>query len=147
MSVSPIPVMTWAGVSSRRSRTRMSPGLTWSLRRARWGAPGQDEEVVAFVEGQVQAAGDGGDHLFRGLRAALAFDAAVVVSGHVAQRGDLFAAEPAGTPAGAVRQSDVLRLQRLAAFTQEIRQFGAVHCGPPFVRSGPAVYSSAARGR
>jgi hypothetical protein len=50
------------------------------------------EEVVAFVQGQAQRAGQGGGDLHGGLRAALLFEPGVVVGGHVGQRGDLFAA-------------------------------------------------------
>jgi len=41
--------------------------------------PAEPEEVVAFRQGQVQAAGDGGEHLLGRVRPALLLDPAVVV--------------------------------------------------------------------
>ena len=54
--------------------------------------------MVALVEGEVQALGDGGEHLLRGLGATLALEPRVVVGRHVAQGRDLLAPQTVGTP-------------------------------------------------
>jgi hypothetical protein len=52
--------------------------------QAAWGGvAGQPEEVVAFVQGQAQAAGEGRGHLFGGLRAAASTGSDVGVAGQV----------------------------------------------------------------
>ena len=133
LSVSPSSVTISAGVSLSRSRMRSRPGLTCSLiaPRTRWVVPGQVEQVVTLVEGQVQALGDGGDHLLGRLRTALPLEAGVVVGRHVAQHRDLLATQAGGPAPLPSRQADVLGLQRLAAAAQESRQAGPIdHRGP-----------------
>jgi hypothetical protein len=93
----------------------------------RRGVPGQAEQVVALIQGQVQAAGDGGQHRLRRAAAALLLDAAVVISRHAAQCRDLLAAQPAGTPALPPGQPHILRLQRLPAGAEEVSELVAVH--------------------
>lgn len=79
------------------------------------GVSGQPEQVVPLVEGEVQALRDGDDHLLGRLGPALSLQACVVVGRHVAQRGHLFPAKPAGPAAPSSREADVLGLQRLPA--------------------------------
>ena len=57
--------------------------------------PGEPEQVVALVEREVQSLRDRGDHLLGRLRPALPLEPGVVVGRHVAERGDLLAAQPA----------------------------------------------------
>jgi hypothetical protein len=82
--------------------------------------PGEAEQVVTFLPGQVQALGDRGDQAIRRVRPALTFQPAVVVGGEVAERGDLLAAQTAGAAPLPARQADVLGLQRLTAAAQEL---------------------------
>jgi hypothetical protein len=89
--------------------------------------PGDAEQVVALVQRQPQPAGDRGEHLLRRLRSAALLEPAVVVGGHAAQRRDLLPAQPAGAPARAPRQPDVLGLQGLTAGAQEVGQLDSVH--------------------
>jgi len=93
----------------------------------RRGVPGEPEQVVTFLKGEVQTAGDRGEHLLGRVRSALLLDPAVVVGGHTAQRRDLLAAQPARAPAGAAGKPDVLGLQGLAARAEEVSQLCPVH--------------------
>lgn len=76
--------------------------------------PGEAEQVVAFVEGQMQTLRDRGDHLLGRVRSALPLEPAVVVGGDVAERGDFFAAKTGGSAALPTREADVFRLERLS---------------------------------
>ena len=76
-----------------------------------WVVPGEAEQVVAFVEGQMQPLRDRGDHLLGRVRAALPLEPAVVVGGDVAERGDFFAAQTSGSAPLPTRESDVFRLK------------------------------------
>ena len=111
-------------------------GAQRPLRRV---VPGDPEQVVALVQRQPQPAGHGGQHLLRRLRAAPLLQPAVVVGGHAAQRRDLLPAQPAGAPARAAGQPDVLGLQGLAAGAQEVGQLGSVHDREYRRRSGGAT--------
>jgi hypothetical protein len=97
----------------------------------RGGVPAEAEQVVPLVQAQVQPAGDRGEHLLGGVRATLLLDPAVIVGRHVAQRGDLLAAQATGAPARATGQSDILGLERLPPGAQEVGKLGAVH--PPIL--------------
>ena len=128
-SVSPSSVMTCAGVSARRSSTRMMPGrdVVAAQRPRRRRVAGEPEQVVALIEREPQAAGDRGEHLLRRLRTAALLEPAVVVDRHVAESGDLLAAQTRGAAPRAAPQADILRLQRLAATAEEVRQLCSVH--------------------
>ncbi len=67
--------------------------------------------MIAFVEREMQALSDGGDHLLRRLWAALLLEAGVVVGRHVAESGDLFAAETVGPAARARCKPHIFGLQ------------------------------------
>ena len=133
-SVSPSSVTISAGVSASRSRMRSSPGLMCSLAApaGRRVVPGEAEQVVALVERQVQPLRDRGDHLLRRLRPALPLQPRVVVGRHVAERGDLLAAQPARC-GGAARAA--VRRPRAAAppgdGAQELGQSGSIDHGRP----------------
>jgi hypothetical protein len=73
--------------------------------------PGEAEQVVAFVEGQMQTLRDRGDHLPGRVRSAFPFEPAVVVGGDVAERGDFFAAQTGGSAPLPARETDVFRLK------------------------------------
>jgi hypothetical protein len=81
---------------------------------------GEQEQVVAVLQREMQAAGDRGEHLLGRVRPALLLDARVVVGGHAAERRHLLAPQSTGTPALPAGQPDVLRLQRLASLPQEV---------------------------
>ena len=121
--------MTWAGVSARRSSTRIDArgDMLAAQRSHRRGVTRQPEQVVALVEREPQAAGDRGEHLLRRLRTATLLEPAVVVHRHVAQRGDLFAAQSGGAPPRAAAKADVFGLQHLAPTTEEVGQLRSVH--------------------
>ena len=70
---------TCAGVSESRSRIRFMPAFTWSPSAARGVVPGEQEQVVAFVESEMEPAGDRGEHVLGRLRTRAALQAAVVV--------------------------------------------------------------------
>ena len=55
------------------------------------------------------------------------FEPGVVVGGHAAEPCDLFTAQAAGAAPGPAEQPDVLGLQRLAAFAQEVCEFWPIH--------------------
>lgn len=92
------------------------------------GVAGQSEEMIPFLQGQTQAAGEGGQHLLRRVGPSWLLESAVVVDRHVAQRGDFLSTQPAGPTAPPAWQPDVLRLQGLAPCSEEGRQLGSVHC-------------------
>ena len=100
------------------------------------------EEMVAFVEREVQPQCHRREHLARRLGSAFTFQAGVVVGRHVAQRRDLLAAQPVGPPAGATRKADILRLQRLPTAAEELRQPGAIDHGEPSSRSAASFLPS-----
>jgi hypothetical protein len=97
---------------------------------------GQAEEVVALVQGQAQAPGDGGEYLLGGVGAALLLDPAVVVGGHAAEGRDLLAAQAARPPAAAPGQADLLGLQGLAPGAQKVGEFGPAHTATPLSAVG-----------
>lgn len=97
----------------------------------------EPEAVVAFLDGQVHALGQRGQDLLRGHRAAPLLDPAVVVAGDPAQRGDLLAAQPPGTPPGSAGQADVLGLEAFTTSAEEVRELHPIHQANPPSRSGP----------
>ncbi len=98
----------------------------------------EDEEVVAFVQGQPQGPGESRGDLDGGLRSTLLFQPGVVVGGHAGELRDLLAAQPLRTPARPLDQPDVAGPQHLTPATQEIRQFLLVHA-PILVASRPPI--------
>jgi hypothetical protein len=81
---------------------------------------GQPEQMVAFVQREMQTLGDGGDQAFRGERPAFLLEPAVVVGGDVTESSDFFAAKPCGPPPLPAGKTDVLGLQQLPTATQEL---------------------------
>jgi len=105
-----------------------------------------EREDRPLVAGQVQALGDGGDHLLRRLRAALLLEAGVVVGRHVTQGGDLLASEAAGPSALSAWQTDLLRLQGLPPSAEEVGQTVSIDHGPILARTGAPNQGSTGRG-
>ncbi len=104
------------------------------------GAPaGKEVEVVAFVAGQTQGAGQGGEHLRRGLRAAGLFEADVVVGGHARELGDLLAAQARRTPPGADGQTRVLGPDPVARAAQEVGECLTVDLHTVILPDGPGL--------
>ena len=52
-----------------------------------WVVPGEPEQVVTLIEGEVESLRDGGDHLLGWLGSALPLEPRVVVGRHVTERG------------------------------------------------------------
>lgn len=115
----------WLAAHMTGSRVAELLRITWrsvqaivirALRRSSrgWVVPGEAEQVVAFVEGQMQTLRDRGEHLLGRVRSALPLEPAVVVGGDVAERGDFFAAKTGGSAALPTREADVFRLERLS---------------------------------
>jgi hypothetical protein len=67
---------------------------------ARGGVPGQPEQVVAFLEGQAQPAGERAEDLLGRVRTARLLKPAVVVDRHVGEHGDFLTAQSIRTPPG-----------------------------------------------
>ena len=137
-SVSPSSVTISAGVSVSRSKIRIVPGLMWSpaaLDAGGW-CPARRNRWSRSVAGEVQPLGDGGDHLLRRLRTAFLLEAGVVVGRHVTQGGDLLTSQSAGPPALSAGQSDVLRLQGLAASAEEVGQTFSIDHRSILARAG-----------
>lgn len=95
---------------------------------------GQTEEVVAFVEGEPQPAGQRGQHLLRGVRSALLLQPCVVVGRHSGQRGDLLASQPTSPASGTNGQADVFGSERVAATAEEVSEVSTVQ--PPSMAGG-----------
>lgn len=70
------------------------------------------------------------DHLLRRLWPSLLLDSGVVVRRHVAEQGNLFAAQPARAAAVPPGQAYIVGLQSFAALAQKLGEAGAVdvHC-------------------
>jgi hypothetical protein len=83
--------------------------------------------MIPLVEGEAQAAGDGGDHLLGRLRTAPLLQTGVVVGGHGRKAGDLFSPETGDTATLTPGQPHVLGLQRFASFSQKVGKPFAVH--------------------
>ena len=99
--------------------------------------PAEREQVLALARAELQSLRQGGEHLLGRHRTALLLDPAVVVGRHAGQHRDLLAPQPAGAAPGAAGKPDVLRLQRLAAGPEKVRQQCPVHrSGRPFSRCG-----------
>lgn len=80
---------------------------------------GKSEEVVALAERQMQPLCDRGEHLLRRAGPVAALETGVVVRRHVAEGGDLLAAQPRSPAALAPLQPDIRGLQRLSPHPQE----------------------------
>ena len=87
----------------------------------------QVEEVVPFVVGQPQRAGQRGQHLAGRARAAGLFQPRVVVHRHAGELGHLLAAQPGRAAAGARGETHVGGVQPGTAAAQEVGEFGSVH--------------------
>jgi hypothetical protein len=105
----------------------------------------EDEEMVAFVEGQSQRPGESRGDLDGGLRSTLLFQPGVVVGGHAGELRDLLAAQPLRTPARPLDQPDVPGAQHLTPAAQELRQPLLVHA-PILTASGPPTQRPPIRG-
>ncbi len=101
----------------------------------------KQEEMVAFVDGEPEAASDRADHLLRGLGAGAALEAREVVGGHVREFRYFLSAKTGGSAAWAAAEADVFRLKRFAAGPNEHSQrnlihksalppLASYHCGP-----------------
>ncbi len=88
---------------------------------------GEQEEVVAFVDRQPQAARERAQQLLGGLRPALLLQPREVVGRHAGQRRDLLAPQARRAAARPGAEADVLGPQRLAAAAQEVGELSAVH--------------------
>lgn len=67
----------------------------------------EDEEMIAFIQGQPQRPGERRGDLYGGLRSTLLLQPGVVVGGHAGELRDLLAAQPLRTPARPLDQPDV----------------------------------------
>ena len=79
----------------------------------------KQQQVVAFVDGEPEAAGERADHLLGGLGAGAPFEAGEVVGGHVRQVGYFLPAKARGSAAWAAAQANIFRLERFAAGPNE----------------------------
>jgi hypothetical protein len=104
-----------------RSRMRMRPGadVVACPRPRRSTVSCKQQQVVAFVDGEPEAAGERADHLLGGLGAGAPFEAGEVVGGHVRQVGYFLPAKARGSAAWAAAQADIFRLERFAAGPNE----------------------------
>jgi len=89
--------------------------------------PGEDEQVVALVQGEAQPAGDRGEHVLGRLWTPAAFETAVVVRRHAAQSGDFFTAQSQRASTLSPWHADVVGLQRLPAGAKKCGQVRLVH--------------------
>ncbi|GAA2430740.1 hypothetical protein GCM10010191_50430 [Actinomadura vinacea] len=106
---------------------------------------GEQEQVIAFVRGQPQAAGDGRDHLLRRLRPVAAFQPGELVGGHGAKLRHLLAAQARSAPTLPALHPDVLRSQRRTPGAQEGTQ-GRADDDLPNLTGRTVVITGAGRG-
>ena len=105
--------------------------------------PCHAEQVVAFIGRQPQSAGQRGEHLGAGLRAAPLLQAGVVVGRHGREVRDLLSTQAGRAATGSGDQTDVRRLQAVAPMHQEVSESITIHShsmgAPPRLNQGAAI--------
>jgi NAD(P)-dependent dehydrogenase (short-subunit alcohol dehydrogenase family) len=89
--------------------------------------PSEPEEVVALILCESQRASDRGDGLLGGPRPSPLLESGVEVGRHVRQRGDLLASQSGRAPSPPLRETEVLRPQRLAAAAEKVGEALTIH--------------------
>jgi hypothetical protein len=88
---------------------------------------GEKNEVVAFLDGEAQAPGDGIDHLFRWLRPGAALESREIVDRHVREVRNFFPAQSGSSAAVSASETNILGLQRFPAGTDERSDRNLIH--------------------
>src|SRR6267378_5598934 len=90
---------------------------------------GKPEEVIALVVREAQRQRDRVDRLRGRAGAAALLESRVEIGGDVREAGDLFPPQTRGPSTPSRRESDVVRLERMAVTAQKIRDGDSVHLG------------------
>src|SRR6266699_2095457 len=90
---------------------------------------GKPEEVIALVMREAQRQRDRVDRLLGRAGAAALLESRVEVGGDVREGGDLFPPQTRGPSTPSQRESDLVRLERMAVTAQKVRDGDSVHLG------------------